>query len=153
MRGGNHAIGAPSGLNVFRAAKRVVAALACFSRLVAFVISAPGTAEFALQVFDGHQHRVPARIEWPEEKTEVHVEQDNEAHCAKCELLDLIFLRLSYRHFFEAGLEQRVVLLGAGGAGVKVMLKPNRAIGMFVPLIFTIVSRSSRVLNSTFTSL
>src|SRR5580700_8440990 len=37
--GGNHAIGAPSGVRVLRAAKRVVASLACRSRVEAFAIS------------------------------------------------------------------------------------------------------------------
>src|ERR1700730_15539441 len=39
IRGGNHAIGAPSGVRGLRAAKRAVASLACRSRLAAFVIS------------------------------------------------------------------------------------------------------------------
>ena len=73
-------MGAPSGFNAFKAAKRAVAAFGLMLERRCFPISALDGIQLALLVLHRRQHAVAAVIERTEEETKVDVEQEDEAH-------------------------------------------------------------------------
>ena len=156
IRGGNQAMGAPSGLSALSAANRSVAAPACRSRFFTFGQLILGSSHFALQISDRSKHGIATPIQRAEKEAEINVEQNEEANHAQTHFLDLVFAE-----FVQVDLLHDFFLrAGAGGAAafaatgvLKFTVKTKRAIGMLAPATFTIVSRSSSVLNSTFTSL
>jgi hypothetical protein len=48
------------------------------------------TVDFPLDVLDRREHRISAAVQGPEKETEVHVNENDEAHGAQQQLLDLI---------------------------------------------------------------
>ena len=111
-------------------------------------------AELSLQIGDRLLHGRATPVQRSEEETKVNVKENDKAGRAERELLDLVLGQFEGCHFFG---EREVAgeapdFTASPCTTLKVTLSAYRATAMFVPATLTNVSKSSSVLNSTFTS-